>query len=808
MRTQLFVIGVLAMVSTSLAAQEMPSRRFEGTAATTQYWSSAATPVIDAAPRGTQKRAVTKEEERGALRVGSVVAVASQKRALQWSAAPEGGYVLRVAVRSRDAIGLRVRLKISHLSPGMELRVAARPAAEAQMMSLAAQVAGEIWTPYTAGDTQYIELVLPSGTHTDPSSVNVSVSGAVHFDISPLSAHLDKASGACNPDVSCTSNDAAIDSAIAERKNSVAQLNFVSDGASFLCSGTLINSERFPVAYFVTANHCISTQAAASTITTFWFKETSSCGATALNPLSRQISGGAQLAFTSYNVDSTLLQLNNAPPPGAVYSSWNAAALTVNAPIVALSHPRGDPQKYAQGTFSRLVRTFDYAQDLYGIRYTRGVIESGSSGSGLFTLSGNSLQLRGILSGATTGGGGLSCTNLQDLGVYGRLEIFYPQIKSILETGALPSDDHGNTPATATNLALGGVLNGSISYAGDVDMFRVTVTQSGTLSVNSTGGNDLVGAFLDSQGSGLEGNDDIETRNNEFGISYKVSPGTYYVSVAHFEPGGLATYQVHANFSTASDNYGDIWATATENGWGIALSHQGNLIGGALYTYDSDGSNMWLLLAGAQKQSDGSYVGSLLRFSGPAFDASPWPGQNVVSTPVGTMKLQFLNNQTALMTYTVAGVTVSKTITRFVYDKPPTCSFSAFDRSFTRNYQDIWWTTPESGWGINLIQQGSNIAAALYTYDRNGKAQWLLMGQGVRQTTDTAVTFSGDLMRFTGPAFNAMPWPATAASTKVGTMKFEFTEGHKGKLTYSIDGVQVIKQIERFVFSSPATSCE
>ena len=287
------------------------------------------------------------------------------------------------------------------------------------------------------------------------------------------------------------------------------------------------------------------------------------------------MSGGAQLAFTSYNVDSTLLQLNNSPPPGAVYSGWNAAALTSGESIVSISHPRTDPQKFALGTYSRLVRTFDYAQDFYGIHFTRGVTEPGSSGSGLFTLSGGSLQLRGILDGATTGNGGLSCSNLNDLGTYGRFEIFYPQIRNILATGVSLADDHGNLPATATDLPLGGQLNGRIDYPGDIDVFRIAITQPGTLSVYSTGGNDLVGALLDSAGSGLASNDDAQTRDNEFGISHRVDPGTYYVTVAHFEPNDLASYVIHADFSTATDNYSDIWYTAGEDGWGIALNHQG-----------------------------------------------------------------------------------------------------------------------------------------------------------------------------------------------------------------------------------------
>src|SRR5450759_1990490 len=152
-------------------------------------------------------------------------------------------------------------------------------------MPLAAQAAGAIWTPYTDGDTQYIEVWSKSA----PRDLQVRLTGALHFDVSPLSIQTGKASGACNPDVSCTSNDAALDAAIAERKHSVALMNFISGTSGFACTGTLINSDRFPVPYFLTANHCISTQAAASTLITFWFREATSCGAFTINPGSVQV---------------------------------------------------------------------------------------------------------------------------------------------------------------------------------------------------------------------------------------------------------------------------------------------------------------------------------------------------------------------------------------------------------------------------------------------------------------------------------------------------------------------------------------
>jgi hypothetical protein len=61
--------------------------------------------------------------------------------------------------------------------------------------------------------------------------------------------------------------------------------------------------------------------------------------------------------------------------------------------------------------------------------------------------------------------------------------------------------------------------------------------------------------------------------------------------------------------------------------------------------------------------------------------------------------------------------------------------------------------------------------------------------------------------RLRGPAFNASPW-STVTNTEVGTMTFTFSNGNTGVLTYTVDGVQVAKAIQRQVFSSPTTLCQ
>ena len=268
------------------------------------------------------------------------------------------------------------------------------------------------------------------------------------------------------------------------------------------------------------------------------------------------------MVFTNQFVDSTLLRLNVSPPAGAVYAGWNASALAADSSIVSLSHPKGDLMKAAFGTLSvpgnttGLIRLEGYQQSMYGILFSRGIIEPGSSGSGLFTLNNGSLQLRGVLSSSTlrNSPAGMSCTDTTENANYGRFDYFYPQIAPILNGTAFPADDFPNQPGSSIPaLTFDVPKTATLNYVGDIDTFRINVTQTGTLYVKSSGGYDLIGGLMDANGETLENaslnatNDDADVDSNDFGITWPVTPGTYYLNVAPWVPTDLtpAGYRRH-----------------------------------------------------------------------------------------------------------------------------------------------------------------------------------------------------------------------------------------------------------------------
>ena len=130
----------------------------------------------------------------------------------------------------------------------------------------------------------------------------------------------------------------------------------------------------------------------------------------------------------------------------------------------------------------------------------------------------------------------------------------------------LPGDDHGNTRSTATSVAAPSSTAGTLT-AGDVDYFTVTVSQPGTLTVNTSGTTDTYGTLEDASGGTLATNDDGGSGTN-FRLSSAVSAGTYYVRVAGYDSATTGSYTLTLQFGQSrppiSEFDIDIWASPGE----------------------------------------------------------------------------------------------------------------------------------------------------------------------------------------------------------------------------------------------------
>ena len=62
--------------------------------------------------------------------------------------------------------------------------------------------------------------------------------------------------------------------------------------------------------------------------------------------------------------------------------------------------------------------------------------------------------------------------------------------------------------------------------------------------------------------------------------------------------------------------------------------------------------------------------------------------------------------------------------------------------SRANNYQDLWWNPNESGWGINISQQGDVMFATWFIYGAGNQPTWIYLSRADRSGA-TGNTFSG-----------------------------------------------------------------
>jgi hypothetical protein len=260
-------------------------------------------------------------------------------------------------------------------------------------------------------------------------------------------------------------------------------------------------------------------------------------------------------------------------------------------------------------------------------------------------------------------------------------------------------------------------------------------------------------------------------------------------------------------------NYHGLWwgARGSEPGWAIGIAHQGKTIRATWFTYDTDGSPMWLVMPESTRTygwiSD-VYSGPLYRTTGP--DASP-----VSTTPVGTASFTFNGGAFANFSYSVNGSRGSKDIERQVMaTRLPRCEVGGPPGS-APNYTDLWGA--ESAWGIQVEHQVGVLSAVWFTHRPDGKGEWLVMPRAER-VGDTA--YSGALYRTRGPAFDKSPWnPAQVTAAQVGATTFTFlkhydytsestySEVEYATLDFTLDGVSGSKVISREEFAWPVSVC-
>lgn len=142
------------------------------------------------------------------------------------------------------------------------------------------------------------------------------------------------------------------------------------------------------------------------------------------------------------------------------------------------------------------------------------------------------------------------------------------------------------------------------------------------------------------------------------------------IPITRFSLGGpvpVCVYEAAPDLAAAT-NYQDLWWNAAEDGWGLNLTHEGSQIYATWYTFDSDGSPLWLS-ALMTPSGAGRYQGELVRYSGPPLAPSFDPSR-VVSTNIGSATLDVANGNATTWRYTIGVVAGAKLMTRFLFAPP------------------------------------------------------------------------------------------------------------------------------------------
>ena len=339
---------------------------------------------------------------------------------------PDGSQVIVLIIRSSGASGVGVHFRNFALADGEEVYVyggATNSIVFGPFTEKGPWGSGEFWSGTVDGDTAVIEFY----KNTDEQEQGFDVS-----EVSHILAELDWRLRSNEPDVlNCEVDESCFSD---PQKNAVARILFNNNGP-YLCTGTLLNNfAQDGTPYFLTANHCVNSQAVAQTVEAYWFYQTTSCNSGVLRNWVHS-PPGANLLATQGSNDFAFLRLQTNPPGGTFFSGWTSVAQLPGTSVFGLHHPDGytppSVNSYLRRSSGSIMNTNFSCLGLangYEVGWTSGSTEPGSSGSGLFTSNGH--YLVGVLS---CGPAPPTCNN-PGAG-YSKFANFYPLIRQYIYSG-------------------------------------------------------------------------------------------------------------------------------------------------------------------------------------------------------------------------------------------------------------------------------------------------------------------------------------------------------------------------------------
>jgi lysyl endopeptidase len=351
----------------------------------------------------------------------------------------DGRVVWTAAFSSEGAGALRLHIRTALLPPGSRVYVYSAAGEVRGPYAFDSGTAPEgFWTNTIYAPEMFLEVQIPGSDAASLSSPRLLVDAVAHLE-SP--AALSPKSQTCFVDAACVmpSEFPNLDDA----SHAVGQLTFQEGTGFFVCTGGLLNSDpQTFTPFLLTANHCFSTQASASSLEVVWNFKTATCGGIPPNPATLPQSLGSTLLATGTTSDFTLVQLSQDPPDGAFFLGWTTQDIaTAGAGTILrrLSNSSGGPMIYTRERVSAMpdpAACADAPQgDFIYEKDELGGTGGGSSGSLAYTS-----DLRVV--GQEFGGCGLNvnddCDVVANSTLDGALRVSFPFLQPFIAPGQVP----------------------------------------------------------------------------------------------------------------------------------------------------------------------------------------------------------------------------------------------------------------------------------------------------------------------------------------------------------------------------------
>lgn len=346
---------------------------------------------------------------------------------------------------------------------------------------------GQFWAGLTPGDVTRVILDVPADFDGTIPAIEfgqishiyrglqrgVAGSTRADFDLGTVESRAAQ-SGTCQVDINCAEGDP-----YRPLHNATARVIWTGSSSTRRCSGVLLATtlqDETPI--LLTGEHCVWTQSQANLLNIDWFLQTETCnGAPAQSFLSEIATVLQTSPLFPQGLDMSLLRIEGTIPDGVFFSGWsNSVTTPIGTSVAAIHHPNFGDKKISLGTLTS--HPFGNPQDYWGVSWSVGAIEPGSSGGGLYA--GDPPQLIAVGSHTATPA---NCTNADGPSGYGKFGLFAPLTGVNLVLGL---DDmlEPNSSCTATRALSDGTYNDLVLKRVDEDFYALVVDTGATLTVS------------------------------------------------------------------------------------------------------------------------------------------------------------------------------------------------------------------------------------------------------------------------------------------------------------------------------------